>query len=430
MNNELRKKGWTDMSQQLDAKMPRKRRRVFAIWWLWGLGLFLLLGMGWWFFTPQSSSDSTEVEPIAQTHESSNDPVNRSQKEASRQNSIASVSGNEYATKESQLSQSDQNEFLTPKPLNNDDGPFPSDPASEKEEQGDALPRAFESAYEHSKMNSQTDPVSTEEKEPFTNRWDAIPFTIQRGATPLFSLHKPILTPAPLQQSTLEVEPEKISPARAQRFFLDFSAGARTARPYSYVTQLGIGSRHPMGDKFSLDFVFGGGVEGLHQESVTSLKEWQASSSRQDSEFAMDPSNFNSEAGSYGQASLRLQQNYFGYLGASMNYSFTNRWSLRFGLDFVSRIYTNYEGFYEIEEADIGSGTDEFLFNSRQIKEQFQIFNRWDIRPHLGLHYAIHHDVQIYLNYRHGFSPVLAHPTANTPSGQARYMQMGIQYAF
>src|SRR6056297_1100156 len=117
MNNELRKKGWTDMSQQLDAKMPRKRRRVFAIWWLWGLGLFLLLGMGWWFFTPQSSSDRAEVEPITRTYESSNDPVNRSQKEASRQNSIASVSGNEYATNDTQLSLSDQNEFLTPKPI-------------------------------------------------------------------------------------------------------------------------------------------------------------------------------------------------------------------------------------------------------------------------------------------------------------------------
>jgi hypothetical protein len=200
--------------------------------------------------------------------------------------------------------------------------------------------------------------------------------------------------------------------------------------PHSYLGQIGVGWRNQVSEKLSYDFILGAGIEGFHREATTDLKERETLSSLQDNEFGQGPNNSVNADRSYGQASFQLRQSYFTYLGAAANYSFAPRWSVSFGLDLVYRVYNSYHGYYQIE----GVGTDvtggEFQFTSRMINDQFQVFNRWDLRTNLSVGYDVQSNMRFYLSYRHGFSPILAHPSENTPAGRARFLALGCQYAF
>ncbi|HRI61325.1 MAG TPA: hypothetical protein PK228_16410, partial [Saprospiraceae bacterium] len=53
-DNNLTDKGWTSMRRLLDREMPEQRRRRFA-WWLFGLLLLPLAGLGGWWLWQQSN---------------------------------------------------------------------------------------------------------------------------------------------------------------------------------------------------------------------------------------------------------------------------------------------------------------------------------------------------------------------------------------
>lgn len=422
MNKGLRQKGWSDMSQQLDTHLPRRRRRLVGLWWLWTLSFLAVAAAIWWSLRDQPDQSAAQIASATLSEESELQPQtfpiatnseSRSEAIPKREDLVPSRANSSASTLRTSKVKRERFSAAVVPSSNNE---------KESETRVSLKTEEFESPKEGISEDQSFSPEALLAKSELSPITDRIPTAeIRTFASSLPSLQVPgFSSPALIRPNNL----------KSNALFVDLSSGLRMVAPHSYVAQLGLGWRNQVNEKLSYDLTIGGGVEGFHQEATTELKEIETRSMRQDSEFGQGPNAVFNADGSYGQASFQLRQSYFSYLGAAANYSFAPRWSVTFGLDLIYRVYNSYKGYYQIE----GGGTDlsgeEFQFTSRMINDQFQVFNRWDLRTNLGVGYDIQSHMRLYLSYRHGFSSVLAHPSENTPAGRARFLALGCQYTF
>ena len=408
------------MSQRLDAGMPGNRRRGLLIWWLFGAAAVIVLVVAGLLLRNRSQANDP-AEPSASIHF----PVtNASEIEESARaeqgfelpkssNTPTVLSATEKTNQIAHSKRASQDPAAEPTPSATTEFHGSTEIDSDKK-------TSFSPLYTAPGLNPSDTRIHIS--------------AISLPGLGLSALSMPntsdLLLSAKIKspQST-EVESTKKTVRKG--YFIDLSAGMRTARPNSYVAQTGLGWRTPISDRWGILINTGLGINGMHQPAQVALKELQSNS-----EFRLDgstanPSNEFSEITEVPVAELQLKNNYFAYLGAHLSYSIHERWSLNMGLEAAFRFHSVHEDPMQLNPGIIASpngGASQFNFNSRQIENRFLLFNRWDIRPVAGLSYALRPGIQLEASYRHGLIPLLAHPTKDTPPGSARFLQLGIRY--
>lgn len=408
------------MNQRLDAGLPKGRKRGLLIWWLFGVVAVIALATGWVLMNQSLPQDSPEDTPTAQS------------------------------------------EFRIPAEKDKTKGSHLDLPTSKT----NALPSKAETKQTHSvafppskrtTRAAESPPITANPHEaeiyPFSNTKTAglplVPGTfpdetsqrrVHSSALPLpwledSGLSMPVpsdLTGAPLLKSSLpSADIDASKNVSENGFFIDLSMGTRTARPYSYVAQTGMGWRSSLSDRWSYMMTTGLGINGMHQPAQVALTEYRSSSRfllDQSTEVSSGEFSLNRE---FAEARLQLKNNYFAYLGAHLDYSIHDRWSVSMGLEVAYRFHSVHEGPIQQNNGLVSSPSgevSEISYSSREIEQRFILFNRWDIRPVAGLSYALRPHIHLLATYRHGLNPLLAHPIKPTPPGSARFLQLGVRY--
>lgn len=419
------------MSQRLDASLPRDRKPIFAIWWVWGLAI--LIGLVAWYTHTQ------QTQPTA----------------ASANSDIAQAVSSEQQTEDQ--AQSTGHDLDHPNLVNESHSPTSAEkpPAVSSRTVGPAamsaeaptttdIPGASTAADENSNVNKvQLQALS----HTATNELKPEPSGVQEPSKsgriytsasqlPQFPFSNPFAFSQPDLGGQYSIEAsDPIAFAESEfksgsGYFIDLAAGVRTARPYSYAGQAGMGWRAPISGKWSYMVTLGAGVDGVHQTGHIALKELQTSSRSQEEDATSgsseDISNNFSESGNFGVARIELKNNYFAYLGVHADYNFAPNWSLRLGVESAYRFHNATGESYA--SSSISGG--QFLIDNRwdEVEEHFVVFNRWDLRPVAGLSYSLRPKIHLNLTYRHGTNPLLQNPIQDTPAGHARFLQLGIQF--
>jgi hypothetical protein len=430
MNNKLRQKGWADMSQRLDVSLPRDRKPIFAIWWVWGLAI--LIGLGAWYMYTQQAQPTAASGPsdIAQT-------VPPQQQTPDQSPGTGGDLDNPHLAGASPSSTSEEMPFtssrtVVPKavssaPPANTDIPAPSAAADVHAKVNKARSQAL---LDTTANELGSEPSGVQEPNKSGRIFTQAAQLPQHPFSNPFALSQPEHDGLyPIEASNPTAFTERVLES-GSRYFIDLAAGIRTARPYSYAGQAGMGWRAPLSGKWSYGVTLGVGVDGLHQTADIALKERQTSSRSQDENATSgstgDVSNNFSESGEFGVAQLDLQDNYFAYFGLHMTYNFASNWSLRLGVETAYRFHIATGESYVY--SSISAGQFSWDNSLSRIEEQFVVFNRWDLRPVAGLSYALRPDIHLNLTYRHGTHPLLQNPIQDTPAGRARFLQLGIQF--
>ncbi len=427
MNNKLRQKGWNDMSQRLDASLPRDRKRIFAIWWVWGL--VALTGLGAWFMynqqrEPEVASTSSDIAQSAIQKEHQPDQTPKSEKGLDQSMLPAeslSTPSRPIVSSKSNPSQAGSPELLADRGIPGSSESDRLNPWGTKE--GVQTPLIAMTARESQLLVDQETAAS--------ERMDA-----QLSQLPHFPLSRSFILPPPEMSGLASLQPSspiEISPSEWKTesgYFVDLAAGARVARPYSYVGQAGMGWRSPISYKWSYRLTWGAGVEGMDQPARVALKEIRQSSRSQEEDISSGSTgsvtNGFPGSGDFGAAEIQLRNHYFAYFGLHTAYQFAPNWSISFGVETAYRFYVSSGESYALNFTSNGSFS---LDNSSSnIAEDFVLFNRWDFRPVAGLSYKLRSNMSLNLTYRHGTNPLLPNPIQDTPAGHARFVQLGVQF--
>ena len=413
MNTELRKKGWKDMNQRLEASMPRDRNRRIFIWWFFGAVILIAAVVTWIYNNKELKNDSSQKEVVVKA-------------EIENQNSLRS-----YKETKNNISYSDSEE--------------PQQTSQSAEQIAATLKGEINSVSQEpetqSRANSQAQ-ISVDKTKKLDRSGDVFemagkPDNFQNHT---FARQLP-LVPLPLLKGTDDLNlkgyrlPDvnkilEINPAKEEiknSYFIDLSSGIRTASPVSYVGQVGAGMRFSLSDNWDYMMSLGLGIEGQHETAIVNLKERKSND-----EFAEDVNSGGqfSNNNSNRQVQLDLQNNFFAYSGFHVSRRIHSRWSLRFGLEVAYRFYNQYEGRNQFL-LETGNSTANFeTLRFSELEEKYVIFNRWDIRPVVGINYALQSRFNLELSYRHGLNPLLAYPADNTPELAGRFLQLGVQYQF
>lgn len=419
------------MSQRLDASLPRDRKPIFAIWWVWGLAILIGL-VAWYTYTQQAQPTAASASSdIAQTVSPEMQPTDQTQSTGHDLDNPNLVSESPSATSE-EIPPAVSSRTFAPSAMS-------AEPPAATD-----IPGPYTAADEHynvNKVEPQALPQMTiNELESGTSGVQA-PNKSGPIYTPASQLRQfPLFNPFELSQLELgglypieASDPIAFAESELEsgsRYFIDLATGVRTARPYSYAGQAGMGWRAPISGKWSYMVTLGAGIDGVHQTGDIALKELQNSSrsQQQDETFGSgeDISNNSPESGNFGVARIELKNNYFAYFGLHTAYNFAPNWSLRLGVETAYRFHNATGESYA--SSSISGG--QFSIDNRwdEVEEHFVVFNRWDLRPVAGLSYSLRPKIHLNLTYRHGTNPLLPNPIQDTPAGHARFLQLGIQF--
>lgn len=419
------------MSQRLDASLPRDRKPIFAIWWVWGLAILIGL-VAWYNYTqqaqPTAASASSDIAQAVSSEEQTEDQAQSTEHDLDNSNLVGgspSRTSNEKPPAVSSRTVAPASMSAEPPAATDIPGPYTAadEHSNVNKVEPQALPQMtineLESGTSGVQAPNKSGPIYTPASQlrqfPFSN-----PFA---RSQPEFGGLYPIEASDPISFAQSELE-------SGSRYFIDLAGGVRTARPYSYAGQAGMGWRAPISGKWSYMVTLGAGIDGVHQTGDIALKELQNSSrsQQQDETFGSgeDISNNSPESWNFGVARIELKNNYFAYFGLHTAYNFTPNWSLRLGVETAYRFHIENEVSRSISNG-LGDPTLEF-FSSREVEDQFVLFNSWDLRPVAGLSYTVRPNIHLNLTYRHGTNPLLPNPIQDTPAGHARFLQLGIQF--
>jgi len=427
MNNKLRQKGWNDMSQRLDANLPRDRKRVFAIWWVWGI--VALIGMGAWFMynqqdEAQAPATSSDIVQSAIQREYQPDQASKSEKGL----------GSSVSTDDSPSILLGQRVSSNSTPSRAGSPDLLADTGISESSKSDGLDSREIKEDVQASLQAMTSPESqqlVDQETGASERKDA-----QLSPLPDFPLSSPFILSLPEISGLVSLQPSSTiqsSPIKVKTesgYFVDLAAGTRVAQPYSYVGQAGMGWRAPLSDKWSYSLSWGAGVEGMHQPARVALKEFRQSSRSLQEDISSGSTgsvtNGFPGSGEFGAAEIQLRNHYFAYFGLHTAYQFAPNWAFRFGVETAYRFYISSEESYGLNFSSDGSFSIDN--SSRNIAQDFVLFNRWDFRPVAGLNYKLRSNMSLNLTYRHGTNPLLPNPIQDTPAGHARFVQLGVQF--
>ena len=414
------------MSQRLDASLPRDRKRIFTIWWVWGL--VALIGLGVWFMYNQQP----ELQAVSTSPDIAQSAIQKGQQSDQVTNSDKTLDHSVFPA-ESLLKSSRQMVSSKSTPSQSGSAEVLADTDISESSESDRL----NSRGTKEEVQAPLIVMTARESQPIRDQETG---ALERMHTPLSQLphfplsHSFILPPPDMSGlSSLQISsPIELSPSEwntESGYFVDLAAGARVAPPYSYVGQAGMGWRAPISDKWSYRLTWGAGVEGMHQPAKIALQERRSSWRSQEDEAISGPnediSNNLSESGEFGAAEIQLRNHYFAYFGLHTAYQFASNWSISLGMETAYRFYVSSGESYALNFTSNGSfSTDN---SSRNIAEDFVLFNRWDLRPVAGLNYKLRSNMSLNLTYRHGTNPLLPHPIQDTPAGYARFLQVGLR---
>lgn len=408
MNRELREKGWKDMNQRLEASMPRDRNHRVIIWWFLGVAAFISPLVFWTYEEQKKEAlqkeivmeSKLDIQSPGSLHkiEQNNDIISELEESPaispSTEQKARAGKGERKPTNpptEIQGGDNSQTGILVDKITQ-------SGSTLELLEESEKL-RAYSSVRELVGLAPQL-------------------FPLKDGLSP-----KEYILPDINRVHNISSSKEKIN----NRYFIEVSSGIRAASPVSYIGQVGGGMRFSLSNKWDYMMSLGAGIVRHHENAEVDLKE-----RRSNDEFAADVTNGEqfSDGNSYGRVQLDLKNNVFAYSGFYVSRHTDSRWSFRFGVEVAYRFYNQYVAREQLNLAT-GYPTANFqILRSSELEEEFVIFNRWDIRPVVGIQYALHSNFNLALSYRHGLNPLLAYPAGKTPQLDGRFIQLGVQYQF
>ncbi|NBB89017.1 MAG: hypothetical protein GVX96_04460 [Bacteroidetes bacterium] len=408
MNRELREKGWKDMNQRLEASMPRDRNNRVIIWWFLGVAAFIT-PMVFWIFEEQNK-DALQKEIVVESKQEIQNPRTSHKIEQNIENT------SEFEESPATFLSTEQKTW-----------------ARKGEPKPTIQPSAIEGG-DNSKtgilVDKATQSGSPLELSEESGRLSDYTFVRElAGLAPqLFPLKdrlslKEYIVPELNKVHNINPSKKKVNTS----YFIEISSGIRTASPVSFIGQTGGGMRFSLSNKWDFMMSLGAGIEGHHENAEVDLKK-----RRSNDELASEITNEGqfTSGNSYGRVQIDLKNGVFAYSGFYVTRHIDSRWACRFGVEVAYRFYNYYEARNQFNFGTGDPTVNNQILRLSALEEEFVIFNRWDIRPIVGIEYDLHPDVNLALSYRHGLAPLLAYPAGKTPQIDGRFIQLGVQYQF
>ncbi len=416
MKKDIRHRGWNDMNRLLDEHMPIDDKPIALWWWGSAAAVLLVAGLSWYVL----STRSAERLPILSHFELEQGIDDTNQKTVINAVAESSREKDMTDTRSTSVNDSDIFEGITSAP--------------NTEPQGQPLTRETDrlaiTAHADIEVIDENTVITTESETNAISRNNDLAFGITEELPTRDN--KGMVTKG-FDNSTKAIDmpylssPKAVSHPLMSRFVM-LSLGSNVTVPFSIVSQFDIGLERSISKKWAYQVGLGAGINGLYYNPDVALME-RSGSSRRSNVVIPDHNSQISNSSEVDIAAVDVNRNFFAHTFGHLVYRMNDQWQFLAGVEMAYRFGISIDELFHTGETTSGSFSS-LSYTGEEIEQLFVIFNRWDIRPSLGVGYDFNARFGLHLRYRHGLNGLIAHPVDGFNSAYTRNVQMGLMYRF
>jgi len=212
--------------------------------------------------------------------------------------------------------------------------------------------------------------------------------------------------------------------SRKLNYYLNPAAGLNTIKPVGFTAQFSGGLLMPISSKWSLFSGLGLGFSELrHEANIALVQDGRAI-----------PNSLSYEQSTFGQAiplgsevaSVNLSSNLSAFVELGLRYEF-NKWFVHTGV-MVVNLFDIKEFDVIQSEFNVNGQMTARNFTGSEIKETFDLYHSWDIRPIVGLGYKLTPHYSLGLTYQHGTKSLTKYPIRRLDAVYTRSLLFGMTY--
>jgi len=434
MENNLSNRGWNSMEKLLDREMPQQKRSPFFWWWgsVGAVVILLLFSMYYYsslwgtkeFFDPLEESVLSKVpsEDIVQSNQESLYPLgakatNSSSKGLPFVQADVTFLASSNVDKEQVIVAVSPIESSQFKAKYREERTLQTSADKSAKEQELAEQPIEESASHKIEMET------TLNIDEFSDEKLIAQTDTKKETRPLVKADKGIIDVSPDQSKGISSELDIKSQSTRSNFYINPSAGLGLSNPAGFAAQFSGGITMPLFKNWAFMSGLGLGFNEFRKDASVGLVRSsgiQFNSVNEESSFGLGIPD-GSEV-----ANLQLSSYLSAFLEAGIMYRY-NSWMVQSGV-LVVRRFDIKESSLRQSELNFDGQMARLNYTPAEIKEIFELYNRWDVRPTVAVGYALNTNYSVSLSYQHGLSPFMRYPVNRDDQAYTRLLMLGFMY--